>query len=205
MDTPASEELRHAGPRVGVRTRTLTEVRTQVMALHFRAVNAITVNSHDLDEIIGYCVARKSLSHVTIYGLKDNTAHIRADFTIDYTNDTSRLKVSAGYCDETGRMRDASEIAPADGIRGSCPIWRQAIDWFTALCERKSLSLGWTVRFCRDRRAMCNKFGLASAEHVDRTRSADDQAIPNSALSELTMHVGFDPDVFPEVEGDQRT
>jgi len=208
VDTTASGELKHTGPRVGVQTKTLTGVRTDIMALQLRTVSAITVNSDDLDEIIGYCVPRKSLSHVTIYGLEGNTAHIRADFMIDYSNDTSRLKVSAGYCDATGRIRGAGEIGPAsfsgsaDGSRASCPIWRQAIDWITELCERKSLSLGWTVQFCRERRAMCNKFGLALAGHVDRTRGADDQVIPNSVLSELALHVGFDPDAFPEVEGD---
>lgn len=211
MTTPSNQHAALAEPQVKLMTETLTRVRNRLIVFTFQWVNAVTVKSTDLDAITQCCIPAKALSRVTLYGLDGNTARIRVDFAIDYNNDTSRLRISAGHCDANGVLRDEGEAGVASFSEASddserlCPVWRQAIDWSTALCEQHGLRLGWTVTFARDRRAWCEKFGLVAARHVDCTRNGDEQAIPNSQLSELTMLVGFDPDLFPEAEGDSET
>lgn len=207
MASDTHEENR-SGP--GLQTQTITgiSVLTRVLAFTLQCVNELTIKSPCLRDMLPAAIAAGALQRMTIYGFEGDTARVRADFWIDYAGDGGLLNVSAGLCDAAGEIQDSGPVgvAPLSGAdidkNSFCPVWRQALDWVSALSQERSLRLGWTVTFSKDRRAWCERFGLSAARHIDRTRSDQAQVIPNTVLSALTMQIGFDPDFFPETDGE---
>ena len=168
-------------------------------------VNEKTVRSSLLKQIIEFCVPRKLLRAIYLWGMRGNEIHAKMFITIDYDNDKSRINIfsSNGHeftRQEAGDPPCAKPTPHAPDRPMTCPVWAQAIEFFTQLCEDGELYLTWHISWRDQWEEMNKKFGFgqgggSSCTTVDKTSGAPVHKIPHSILSELMMTTGFSEEV----------
>jgi hypothetical protein len=175
-----------------------TSIKNRLIVHQLNFVVEKTVESEILKEIIEYCVAEQVLECFSVMGCVNGEIHARMDITVTYESGAAVFSV-------TGNVKNQmfSSNSNNDWIKGenemekaNCPVWAQAIEWFTQLCRQENLPLNWCVRFSERTGEMNRKFGLSPMTYIDKTNDSNRSLLPNSVLSNLVMSMGFSSEKF---------
>lgn len=153
-----------------------------------------TAPSTSLHEIAEYCIARRLLHSIHIYGMRGREGFMHLEVTIDY--DAQDQMVTLG---SSGLPTDAAaEYQVADGpsspngtipsSRHHCPRVAKVIDLFMSAMRKRGLVVGWTVSFCDRHEELCKRFHLLGGEpFTDHTAGSPASTTVHSVLPELSV------------------
>ena len=169
-------------------------------------VNEKLVKDPRLAEIIEYCIPRKLLAAIYFWAWRGNEIHAKMFISIRPDNTTSSITIEAiGRSGEAVKNALGADSAGPDD-RGACPVWTQAIELFTSLCEDNGLCFSWSVGWRDKHEELNEKFGFIkqSSSHqavkiIDKTVDMPERHFSNSILSELDMTTLFSEEVRSEV------
>jgi len=177
--------------------KTKTNIRTKLMQWQLQHVVEVTVADKLLKEIIEYCLPQKSLKRMSIEGVSGNDIHAKMAIFIDYNNPSGGIDIETEFKDKTFVANSSSSQSGNDYSRyANCPVWEEAIAWFSKLCREHGLEFKWSVAFYCNHEEIMNKFDLSWSTRNNKAENQNGHNLPHSKLSELTCGFGFSSEKF---------
>jgi hypothetical protein len=174
-------------------TLTQTTLRLELLTLEVHGLIDRTMPLEILHEVAAYCVPRKLLRGIHLWGMRGHEAFMRLDINIDYEKHDQI--VTLGGCDlpdgVAGEYRASGEPAAAASDRSavSCPRIGKAVDLFMAALRSRGLYAAWLVSFSDGHGELYERFGIRGGEgpFTDHTAGLPANTIEHSVLPELSV------------------
>ena len=196
-------------------TVTQTTVRLGLLTLEVHGLIDRTVGHEILHQVAAYCVPRRLLRCIHVYGMRARQALMRLDITIDYQAHDEFLTLGGCGLPEGVAGEYVLADGPAIGSRSQrsstqCPHIGKAVDLFMAAMKKRGLAPAWTLEFCERQIERSAQFGLLGGEpFTDRTIGLRASTIRHTVLPELTASCLHAPEpedcVSPERQDAKRT
>ncbi|MBN2590812.1 MAG: hypothetical protein JXA96_13190 [Sedimentisphaerales bacterium] len=175
-----------------------TSIKNKLIVHQLNYVVEKTVQNDLLKEIIEYCIPERTLEHIWIMGSINGEIHAKMELSISYDSGAAAFNIKGNIKDQmfTSDPNNDWLNNKTDEEKANCPVWAQAIDWFSELCKQENLPIKWCVKFCERSEEMFGKFGLCPLTDKDRTSESNASDLPNSVISNLNMHLSFSSEKF---------
>lgn len=190
-------------------TQTQTTLRLEMLTLEVHSLIDRTIPQRVLHEVADYCIPRRLLRCVHIYGMRNRQAFMRLDIEIDEQTQEQLLTLSGcGLPDGVAGAYSLGDCLARNGSPTSallCPCVGKAVALFMATIKKRGLVPAWTLSF-RDRHTeLCQRFGLTGGEpFTDCTADRPASTVRHSVLSELSVSCREAPDPENSAKSDRQ-
>lgn len=182
---------------LALNTLTQTGLRLELVKLELHSLIDRSVKSEWLHEIIEYCVPRRLLRSVTIWGMRGTDGLMWLDIRLDYSEHDRQITLSgdtlpdgiAGSYTVGFSSNDTQESRK--GRDPTCPHLAKALELFVETARARGFHFAYGISFTDQHDELRKKFGIGQSsgksEFRDLTRGAQSSTVIHSVLPELRL------------------